>query len=164
MQRGRKTLNERKAFVEHALKQDRSRWKNVTSDHRLLRYPLVRATHIHHGMNCTFSFNTGLFVEASHLIKDYLNAWPLGETFIEEQGTQIHSAPLTQFVLISAARSMVHFLKNWQREMRQDGTVKFAFSTHQMTILVIWYFQFRGHLPSVKSLQSSSKKLHCAGM
>lgn len=62
------------------------------------------------------------------------------------------------------AHSMILFLKNWQREIQQNESNAFDFSTYQLTILVLWYFQLWKYLPSVKSLQSSANKLYCGGM
>lgn len=59
---------------------------------------------------------------------------------------------------------MILFLKNWQREIQQNESNAFDFSTYQLTILVLWYFQLWKYLPSVKSLQSSANKLYCGGM
>lgn len=72
-------MAERKMMVEQKLKRDRFNWKNVSADHRLVLYPLVRATNAPLGVNCTFSFGTGLFVEANYLIRDYIKALPIGE-------------------------------------------------------------------------------------
>lgn len=62
------------------------------------------------------------------------------------------------------AHSMIVFLKNWQYEIQKNESNVFDFSTYQLTILVLWYFQLWKYLPSVKSLQSSTNKLYCGGM
>lgn len=72
-------MTERKIMVEQKLKRDKSNWKNVTTEQRLVLYPLVRATSVSLGVNCTFSFGTGLFVEANYLIKDYIRALPISK-------------------------------------------------------------------------------------
>lgn len=45
-------------------------------------YPLVRATSVPLGVNCTFSFGTWLFVEANYLIKEYISALPMSKIAI----------------------------------------------------------------------------------
>lgn len=79
MQRTKGIMAERQSMVEQKLKRDKFHWNNVMCDQRLVLYPLVRAHSKQLGVKCTFSFGTGLFVEANYLIKEYLNALPMGK-------------------------------------------------------------------------------------
>lgn len=72
-------MADRQITVEQKLRRDRYNWSNVKTDQRLVLYPLVRATSVPLGVNCTFSFGTGLFVEANYLIKEYINALPMSK-------------------------------------------------------------------------------------
>lgn len=60
---------------------------------------------------------------------------------------------------------MVEFLMNWQHKIQQTDPPEnvFKFSTYQMAILVICYFQLWNYLPSVKFLQSKTERVFCGG-
>lgn len=53
---------------------------------------------------------------------------------------------------------MIEFLKSWQSQINS-----FKFSTYQLTLMCIWYFQYTGHIPSVKFLQSGVSRIYCGG-
>lgn len=152
-------MADRQITVQHKLQRDKSSWKNVMCDQRLVLYPLVRATSVPFGFNCTFSFGTGLFVEADYLIRDFINALPISENSICHFHDTMHFTNYFRFT----AQDMILFLKKWQYEIQQSESNTFEFSTYQMTILVIWYFQLWKYLPSVRSLQSSTNKVYCGG-
>lgn len=150
------TLDERRGIVVLALSKEH--WKNVTYAQRQVVLPLVRATSVDLGVNFTFSFGNGLFVEATHLIRDYLNALPMGKYFVHGS---VCKWSFKEPNIIPPAQSMIRCLKKWQRGIEQNDTK--MFDTYQISILVIWYFQLRRYLPWVKSLQDTNGKRLCGG-
>lgn len=95
LQRTKVIMADRQIMVEQKLKCDKAHWTNVKCDQRLVLYPLVRAINLQLGVNCTFSFGTGLFVEANYLIKDYIKALPIGEILIHDPRFPIHFDAIT---------------------------------------------------------------------
>lgn len=131
-------------------------WLDVNSPYRNHLYPIIKAVDKASAIKCTFSVANGIFVEASKRLMEYFEALPMSKICqCSVPSTWICSAILRFYFTV---RQFVEFLKRWQSEYTE-----FHFSTYQLTILVLWYFQYRNYLPSIRVLQNNSNKIMCGG-
>lgn len=142
-------------------------FQNIVGD-TWLRYPTVYAQ-IHDGnkfVKCLISFGSGFHVETSNRIKDYIEILPISTIQLQfKLSFLLFLSFLKQnyFLFWFSVRDFVIFLKNWQRTLTINDTEPLHFSTYQLILLVIWYFQYRAYLPSVSVLQLGGQKILCGG-
>lgn len=137
-------MKKMKNTLEYSLRNFPSEWTNVdgSCDNRIGLYPVIKAVDARFGINCTFSFANGIFVEANKLLREFISALPMSKTICCRMWLR-NKKHIFDFTV----RDVVNTLKG-----NNIGT--FQFNTYQLTILVLWYFQYRNHLPSVRALQT----------
>lgn len=66
-------------FLENELKKAPNTWMQVYCDNRNALHPVIKAVDGASGMNCTFSFGSGVRVEASKRLLEYNEVFPLSK-------------------------------------------------------------------------------------
>lgn len=130
-------------------------WKDVMRDKKF--QPIVVATTVDDEMKCAISFGYDHFVAVSILLKKYIAALPISECIEWNNQTIDHKLFCLFFLVID----FVKYFKRWQTIIYANK--RFNFSSYQITLLVIWFFQYKNCLPSVKQQESVDEKLFHEG-
>lgn len=145
----------KKQLLENASDKYPTKWENIVGVNRYTLGPIIEAFDVASGVNCTFSFVNGIFVEASKRLREYIAALPISELtivlyFTHQTMPKISTIIFFNYAHFAKVQEMVDRLKKWQMY-----STEFEFGTYQLTILVIWYFQYRNYVASVRTLQIS---------
>lgn len=120
-----------------------TKWESVTRDSQNIMEPVIRAVDSTSGMKCQLSFSSKHFVETGKRLKMFIETVPMSKSHPPHIVGQTNNNSIESQSF--SVQIMVDCLKNWQ--MYSSG---FEFNTYQLTILVIWYFQYREYLASVR--------------